>query len=123
MSDPDTVSLLPIRTSVPIEPWPPTNVTLLGDAIHSMTPMRGIGANTALRDARLLSQLLTVGRDPIAAIADYEAQMRDYGFAAVRASLRAAHQFIGESRVERIAFKTFLRVAQRFPALKAKVFS
>ncbi|WP_433515095.1 FAD-dependent oxidoreductase [Nonomuraea sp. CA-143628] len=123
LSDPDTVSLLPIRTSIPIEPWPATTITLLGDAIHSMTPMRGIGANTALRDARLLCLALTGGRDTVEAIAEYEERMREYGFAAVRDSLRAAEQFIGESRAARMGFKTFLRTVQRFPSLKAKVFS
>ncbi|MET7331656.1 NAD(P)/FAD-dependent oxidoreductase [Nonomuraea sp. NPDC005650] len=123
MSDPDTVTLLPIRTSIPIDAWPATNITLLGDAIHSMTPMRGIGANTALRDARLLCAALTGGGDPIKAIAGYEAQMREYGFAAVRDSLRAAEQFVGGSRVGRMGFKTFLRVVERFPALKAKAFA
>ncbi|MEV0148653.1 MULTISPECIES: NAD(P)/FAD-dependent oxidoreductase [unclassified Nonomuraea] len=122
-SDPGTVSLLPIRTSVPVGPWLATTITLLGDAIHSMTPMRGIGANTALRDARLLCQALTSGRDPVDAIAWYESRMREYGFAAVRDSLRAAHQFVGESRVGRLGFKTFLRTVQRVPRLKEKVFS
>ncbi|MGW0192597.1 FAD-dependent oxidoreductase [Nonomuraea sp. NPDC003201] len=122
-SDPDTITLLPIRTSIPIDPWPATNITLLGDAIHSMTPMRGIGANTALRDARLLCAALTSGDDPVDAIAGYEARMREYGFAAVRDSMRAAEQFVGGSRVSRTGFKVFLRVVQRFPALKAKVFS
>ncbi|GAA3571622.1 NAD(P)/FAD-dependent oxidoreductase [Nonomuraea rosea] len=127
LSHPDTVTLLPIRTSIPIEPWPATNITLLGDAIHSMTPMRGIGANTALRDAHLLCAALTGaqtgGGDPVAAIAAYEARMREYGFAAVRGSLSAAEQFIGDSRVARMGFKSFLRVVQRIPALKAKVFA
>ncbi|WP_214326382.1 FAD-dependent oxidoreductase [Nonomuraea sediminis] len=123
LSHPDTVTLLPIRTSIPIEPWQATNITLLGDAIHSMTPMRGIGANTALRDARLLHQALTSGQDPVRAIAAYEEQMREYGFAAVRDSMKAAEQFTGGSRLARTGFKTFLRVAQRFPKLKAKVFS
>ncbi|WP_223167568.1 FAD-dependent oxidoreductase [Nonomuraea sp. SYSU D8015] len=127
LSHPDTVSLLPIRTSVPIGPWPATNITLLGDAIHSMTPMRGIGANTALRDARVLCSALvgalTAGGDPVQAIAGYEAEMREYGFAAVRDSLRSAEQFVGESRVARMGFKTFLRLVQRMPSLKAKVFS
>ncbi|MEU0572319.1 NAD(P)/FAD-dependent oxidoreductase [Nonomuraea sp. NPDC005983] len=123
LTDPDTVSLLPIRTSVPIGPWQATNITLLGDAIHSMTPMRGVGANTALRDARLLCQALTSGQDPVEAIAGYEARMREYGFAAVRDSLKAAEQFIGEGRVARLGFKTFLRTVQHFPSLKARVFA
>ncbi|HET9139716.1 FAD-dependent oxidoreductase, partial [Actinophytocola sp.] len=38
-SEPGTVSLLPIRTATPVAEWPSTNVTLIGDAIHSMTPM------------------------------------------------------------------------------------
>jgi 2-polyprenyl-6-methoxyphenol hydroxylase-like FAD-dependent oxidoreductase len=126
-SDPGTVSLLPIRTSIPVEPWQTTNITLLGDAIHSMTPMRGIGANTALRDARLLTQALASalahGQDPLQAIAGYEARMREYGFAAVRDSMRAAEQFVGGNRMARAGFKAFLRTAQRFPALKARVFA
>src|SRR5262249_48191543 len=33
-----------VKTSVAIPPWPTCNVTLLGDALHNMTPFRGIGA-------------------------------------------------------------------------------
>ncbi|MGH3712748.1 MAG: FAD-dependent oxidoreductase, partial [Micromonosporaceae bacterium] len=44
-SDPSTTALLPIHTSVPLDAWRPGTVTLLGDAIDSMTPFRGIGAN------------------------------------------------------------------------------
>ncbi|MEV7011270.1 NAD(P)/FAD-dependent oxidoreductase [Streptosporangium sp. NPDC051022] len=121
-SAPDTVSLLPIRTSVPIDPWPATNITLLGDAVHSMTPMRGIGANVALRDAQLLTHALS-GEDPVAAIARYEAGMREYGFAAVRRSLMAARQFVDDNRLARAAFRTALRAAQRFPALRRRALS
>ncbi|MFC7383401.1 FAD-dependent oxidoreductase [Sphaerisporangium rhizosphaerae] len=123
MSHPDTVSLLPIRTSVPVDPWPATTVTLLGDAVHSMTPMRGVGANIALRDAGLLCRALTSGQDPVEAIAGYEERMREYGFAAVRDSLRAARQFVGGGTVTRLAFKTFLRTARRFPAVQRTIFS
>ncbi len=122
-SDPETVSLLPIHTSVPLDPWPATNITLLGDAVHSMTPMRGIGANVALRDAHLLTGALSGGEDPVAAIADYEAQMREYGFAAVRRSLMAARQFVDENRLARAGFRTALRVARRFPALRRRALS
>jgi len=59
-----------------------------------MTPAGGIGANTALRDAALLSRLLIEAdrgqSDLVAAIASYESAMRDYGFAAVERSLQGA---------------------------------
>ncbi|MEV8632574.1 NAD(P)/FAD-dependent oxidoreductase [Streptosporangium sp. NPDC051023] len=122
-STPETVSLLPIRTSVPIAPWPATNITLLGDAVHSMTPMRGIGANIALRDACLLARALSGEGDPVTAIAGYEAEMREYGFAAVRRSLMAARQFVNESRLARGGFRTALRAAQRLPALRRRALS
>jgi 2-polyprenyl-6-methoxyphenol hydroxylase-like FAD-dependent oxidoreductase len=35
-SDPDSVMLTQHKTSVPVPAWPSTNVTLLGDALHSM---------------------------------------------------------------------------------------
>ena len=48
-----------VRVSPPAPPWPPSRVTVLGDAIHAMSPAGGSGANTALRDAALLSRTLT----------------------------------------------------------------
>jgi 2-polyprenyl-6-methoxyphenol hydroxylase-like FAD-dependent oxidoreductase len=83
-----------IRVSVPIGPWPATRVTLLGDAIHAMSPARGSGANTALRDAALLAKELRSaarGDKPVVqAIAGYEREMVDHGFAAVRGSTAQA---------------------------------
>ncbi|MFF4414608.1 FAD-dependent oxidoreductase [Streptosporangium sp. NPDC001559] len=122
-SAPESVSLLPIRTAVPVDPWPATNITLLGDAVHSMTPMRGIGANAALRDACLLTRALREGTDPVTAIAGYETEMREYGFAAVRRSLRAARQFVDDNRLARTAFRGALRLAGRMPSLRRKALS
>lgn len=78
-----------VRASPAAPPWPPSRVTVLGDAIHAMSPARGSGANTALRDAALLARMLTSGRDLVAAIGEYEQQMREYGYAAVAASRQA----------------------------------
>jgi 2-polyprenyl-6-methoxyphenol hydroxylase-like FAD-dependent oxidoreductase len=90
LADPLSFFPINIRTSMPVPQWPTTNITLIGDAIHTMTPGRGIGANTALRDARLLCQNLTAARDGkaplLTAIRDYETQMIGYGFDAVKKS-------------------------------------
>lgn len=121
-----SVSRLPILTSKPVAPWTTGNVTLLGDAIHSMTPFRGIGANTALRDAQLLCRnLIVAGKsgDVRAAVADYEQRMRDYGFAAVRDSERSARQFVSENRAGRTMARGMFRFFQAVPPLKRKVFS
>jgi 2-polyprenyl-6-methoxyphenol hydroxylase-like FAD-dependent oxidoreductase len=93
--------LVRIRTSVPVPAWQPSRVTLLGDAIHAMSPARGSGANTALQDAGLLCRTLTEaapgGAALVAAIGEYEKQLREYGYAAVQAS-RDAEADIGTRR-------------------------
>jgi len=83
---PDQTFVLRIRHAKPIEHWQTTNITLLGDAIHVMPP-NGSGANTALRDASLLSRsLIAVARQGMPlhqALHDYEIEMLRYGFDAV----------------------------------------
>jgi 2-polyprenyl-6-methoxyphenol hydroxylase-like FAD-dependent oxidoreductase len=107
---------------VPVASWPSRRITLIGDAIHSMTPYRGIGANIALRDAALLCRKLAAaaeGETSIeTAIHDYERQMRDYGFAAVRSSLQALKQTVGEKGIGFRCAKLFFRAANAAPPLK-----
>ncbi|MFG1822887.1 FAD-dependent oxidoreductase [Microbispora bryophytorum] len=90
----DQTACVAIRSSVPVGPWRPSNVTVLGDAVHAMSPAQGSGANCALLDAavlcRALSGALAAGLPLDGAIGDYERRMTGYGFAAVRASERAA---------------------------------
>jgi 2-polyprenyl-6-methoxyphenol hydroxylase-like FAD-dependent oxidoreductase len=102
LMDEKEIFLNRLHTSRCVEPWKTTHVTLLGDAIHSMTPYRGIGGNIALKDAGLLSARLTEahrgGKPLIDAVAEYEASMRKYAFAAVEDSRKAMEQFTGEKK-------------------------
>lgn len=91
-SDPAEMFPISVRVSVPCEPWQSAPVTLLGDAIHAMSPVGGSGANMALLDAGLLCQTLTSiahREKPLSpAIHEYEARMLKDGFEAVRFSAR-----------------------------------
>jgi salicylate hydroxylase len=122
----DTINTITIRTSVPVEAWPTRRITLIGDAIHAMTPYRGIGANVALKDAvRLCRALVAANRDEhplIEGIHGYEAEMLDYGFRAVRTSLQAMLQAIPENRAKLLASRTMLRIVNRLPPLKRRMF-
>ncbi|MFC4590249.1 FAD-dependent oxidoreductase [Sphaerisporangium corydalis] len=125
-ADPASVQLMPFKTSVPIRPWPATNVTLLGDAIHSMTPAMGFGANVALRDAALLARhLATVHRGEdtlVPAVAAYEEQMRDHGFRAVRTAARLTEFMISGNPVLRHAAKGWFRACDLAGPLKRMSF-
>ncbi|GIG91293.1 FAD-dependent oxidoreductase [Plantactinospora endophytica] len=129
----DVNSVIPIKvaTSVPVEPWPSSNVTLLGDAIHTMTPGRGVGANTALRDAALLHRQLVAaaaGAKPLlGGVADYESEMIRYGFARVADSLRTNgtngddpiyKPVIG--RLAMLAARGYFSVTSRLPPLRRR---
>jgi 2-polyprenyl-6-methoxyphenol hydroxylase-like FAD-dependent oxidoreductase len=57
-SDASSIQLFDFRAAARIRPWQSTNVTLLGDAVHAMPPVGGIGGNVALCDAARLSRAL-----------------------------------------------------------------
>ncbi|GAB2521000.1 FAD-dependent oxidoreductase [Nocardia heshunensis] len=100
MWDTATVFPLTIRSSVPLAPWPTSTVTLLGDAIHAMSPAVGVGANTALRDAALLATQLgkaARGAELVPTLRDYESAMIEYGFRAVRTSAEFGRQRMGQA--------------------------
>jgi 2-polyprenyl-6-methoxyphenol hydroxylase-like FAD-dependent oxidoreductase len=122
LADPTTISCLPIRTSVPVAPWRARRITLLGDAIHSMTPYRGIGANVAIKDAARLTRALVAAhrgeRHLIEAIHDYEAGMRDYAFRAVRNSLKAMHQTVTDSQLGLLFSRLSMRAIEVLPPVK-----
>lgn len=131
LADPDSLFAIRIRTSEPVPPWESTTITLLGDAIHTMTPGKGVGANTALRDAALLCDELIAaheGRKPVLrAIADYEAEMIPYGFARVTESLATngtnANDPLHKPVIGRLILgltRAYFRAVNRIPAMKKK---
>jgi 2-polyprenyl-6-methoxyphenol hydroxylase-like FAD-dependent oxidoreductase len=97
--DTGTVQALLIRSSVPVDAWEPTTVTMMGDAVHAMSPALGIGANTALRDAYVLGDELLAaekgGKTLLDAIGAYEESMRKYAYDAVRMSAFVGQKVIG----------------------------
>lgn len=120
-TDPSTITTVPLRTMPRLPDWGASRVTLLGDAIHNMTPMAGIGANTALRDADELRHAL-VEQPASAAVACYENAMRGYANQALALSTRNATNAALASRFSRSMFRTLLRVGSTFPPLKRGMF-
>jgi 2-polyprenyl-6-methoxyphenol hydroxylase-like FAD-dependent oxidoreductase len=130
MTEPSSMHALNIRTSIPVPPWESSNVTLLGDAIHTMTPGKGAGANTALRDAALLlKKLVEVSRGekpPVQAFHEYESEMLQYSSKLVLESRKqmnendAIHKpLIGG--VQLGVMRTAMRVIDSVPMLKRRV--
>jgi len=96
----DAAAAFPItlRSCTRIDPWPTGRVTLLGDAVHPMTPAAGAGANTALHDAALLTAAL---RDRgVDGLAEYEREMIGHARGVVADSRRRAEQMFGPARTE-----------------------
>jgi 2-polyprenyl-6-methoxyphenol hydroxylase-like FAD-dependent oxidoreductase len=87
----------------PTPAWTPSNVTLTGDAIHAMLPTFGMGGNTSLRDAAILSanlaQVNRGERDLLDAIGAYEAAMREYAYPIMEMS--ADHDRFGGGALRR----------------------
>ena len=97
--EPASMFGLPLRSSVPISRWATSRITLLGDAIHAMSPAAGAGACVALRDAARLTTALgeaATRRDLVEAVRDYESDMIERGFAAVVAGAENGERFLGQ---------------------------
>ncbi|GAA1268282.1 FAD-dependent monooxygenase [Kitasatospora nipponensis] len=91
---PETTFAVALRATQPVEAWEAGPVVPLGDAVHSMPPSGGVGANTAVRDAEALTRLLTAvvrGELELAeALAEYQKAMVEYATEGVEMSLKIA---------------------------------
>ena len=119
MTAPETINGFEVKSAERIAPWKTGTVTLLGDALHNMTPYRGMGANMALLDADSLRiALVKVHRgesDLISALHNYEAEMIARGFRAVEASLKQMKQVHTEGRFANAMRTVSLKVIDRLP--------
>lgn len=88
LQDAAKASLLRIASARPdIASWEPSGcVTLVGDAVHVMSPSAGVGAVTALRDAAVLAQVLTDEGVRAESTGRYETLMREYAGQAIKRS-------------------------------------
>lgn len=85
--------------------WPnEARVTVIGDAVHAMTPAGGNGANTAMHDSALLGRLMAEawrrgdGESWMGVTEAYEKEMRVYASEAVRASYGLAVKQFGATQ-------------------------
>jgi 2-polyprenyl-6-methoxyphenol hydroxylase-like FAD-dependent oxidoreductase len=96
--DPADWRLHPVRSLLPDRAWSAGRITMLGDAVHAMSPAGGLGASTALQDAADLAWHLGRMPDrqkPASTLRAYEATMRDRGAEAVRRSQEGSARLSG----------------------------
>ena len=98
----------------------------MGDAIHAMPPVGGMGGNMALCDAsRLCGALRAAARGEAGlpeALGVYEDEMLARGFGAVREARLYLRLAIDPSRLLRSAARIFFRGCGAIPPLRRAVF-
>jgi 5-methylphenazine-1-carboxylate 1-monooxygenase len=66
----------PLVDRDPVSAWTFGRITLVGDAAHPMQPIGSQAGSQAILDARVLTRAMIAARDPVAALAQYDAERR-----------------------------------------------
>ena len=98
LQDQDQSAAIRVSSALPDLPfWTPSaRVTLLGDAIHVMSPTGGVGANTALADAAVLCEVIAKGGITAESIGKYEEKMRKFAKRGIEKSYSRAKKLYGQ---------------------------
>ena len=96
-----SVWAFPMVDRDPVEAWSFDNITLLGDAAHSMWPIGSNGASQAILDCRSIADQLAEHGNIVDAFAAYDRERRPATTAIVLANRANAHDEILEIAEER----------------------
>lgn len=90
-----TMGMRVYSASPELKAWNPSaNVTVLGDAIHVMSPSGGVGAVAALNDATALAQIVAEEEISVASIGKFEEISRAFAVACIRRSFAAGEKLL-----------------------------
>ncbi|KAK1751943.1 cercosporin toxin biosynthesis protein [Echria macrotheca] len=105
LQDKTQSSLLRVLSASPdMKPWAPTDkVTIIGDAIHAMSPCGGVGAVTALVDGANLAKTIVNQGITAESIGAFEQSMREFSGANIRRSYIGGRKLFGQRPFEECA--------------------
>ncbi|KAM5430558.1 hypothetical protein McanMca71_005386 [Microsporum canis] len=102
LQDKTQSSLLRVLSASPdIKPWVPSDkATVIGDAVHAMSPCGGVGAVTALVDGASLARTIATEGISAESIGEFEKAMREFAGASIRRSYIGGRKLFGQKPFE-----------------------
>ena len=125
-ADRESLIFLPFKVMLPIKNWTSANVTILGDAVHNMPPLYGMGANMAMHDAAMLCQTIIeieTGKESLkSALEKFQGNMLKDGFDALNTSMKYTKQAISYNIIQRLVSRAWFKLCVWFPLVKKYTF-
>ena len=96
LQDRSLTSGMRVLSAIPdMDTWRPSaHVTVMGDAIHVMSPSGGVGAVAALNDSIELAQIIGCEGVNIESVGRFEAKMRSFASICIQRTLRAGEAML-----------------------------